>query len=48
MCEALEVSESGYYAWAARPDNPTEEWRAELVAAIEQIHADVKGRCLQV
>jgi transposase InsO family protein len=38
------VSASGYYAWAARPDSPTEEWRQELVAAIEEIHAAVKGR----
>jgi putative transposase len=38
------VSASGYYAWAARPDSPTEGWRQELVAAIEEIHAEVKGR----
>jgi putative transposase len=44
MCEALEVSASGYYAWASRPDSPTEEWRAELVGAIEAVHAEVKGR----
>jgi hypothetical protein len=44
MCEALEVSVSGYYAWAARPDSPTAQWRQGLVAAIEQIHAEVKGR----
>ncbi|VTU02508.1 transposase : Transposase OS=Cystobacter violaceus Cb vi76 GN=Q664_31950 PE=4 SV=1: HTH_21: rve [Gemmataceae bacterium] len=44
MCEALEVSVSGYYAWAARPDSPTEVWRRELVGAIEEIHAEVKGR----
>jgi transposase InsO family protein len=44
MCEALEVSVSGYYAWAARADSPTEQWRAELVEAIEEIHAQVKGR----
>ena len=31
MCEALEVSTSGYYAWATRADSPTQEWRAELV-----------------
>jgi transposase InsO family protein len=44
MCEALEVSASGYYAWAARPDSPTERWRRELVGAIEEIHAEVKQR----
>jgi putative transposase len=44
MCEALEVSVSGYYAWAARADSPTEVWRRELVDAIEEIHAEVKGR----
>ena len=44
MCEALEVSASGYYAWAARPDPPTEEWRRELVGAIEEIHAEVRQR----
>ena len=43
-CEALEVSVSGYYAWACRPDSPTEEWRQELVAAIEEVHGDVKQR----
>jgi transposase InsO family protein len=44
MCEALEVSASGYYAWAARPDSPTQEWRQELVGAIKEVHAEVKGR----
>jgi transposase InsO family protein len=44
MCEALEVSASGYYAWATRTDSPTQKWRAELVEAIEEIHAEVKQR----
>jgi putative transposase len=44
MCEALEVSASGYYAWARRPDSPTERWRQELVGAIEEVHAEVKHR----
>ena len=43
-CDALEVSASGYYAWATRPDSPTEERRQELVGAIEEIHAEVKQR----
>jgi transposase InsO family protein len=44
MCEALEVSASGYYAWAARTDSPTQRWRDELLGAIEEVHADVKQR----
>jgi putative transposase len=44
MCEALEVSASGYYAWAARPDSPTEQRRQELVGAIEEVHAGVRQR----
>jgi putative transposase len=44
MCEALEVSASGYYAWASRPDSPTETRRQELVGAIEEVHAEVKHR----
>lgn len=44
MCEALEVSASGYYAWISRPDSPTALWRQELVAAIQEIHRDVKQR----
>jgi transposase InsO family protein len=44
MCEALEVSASGYYAWASRPDSPTERWRQELVGAIEEVHAEVRQR----
>jgi len=39
MCEALEVSASGYYAWVARADSPAELRRQELVGAIEEIHA---------
>ena len=44
MCEASEVSASGYYARATRADSPTEAWRQELVGVIEEIHADVKQR----
>lgn len=38
------MSESGYHAWAARSPSPAEERRAGLVAAIEAVHAEVKGR----
>ena len=44
MCETLDVSASGYYAWANRSDSPTQQWRQELVEAIEEIHMDVKQR----
>jgi putative transposase len=43
-CDALEVSESGYYAWAGRVPSPAELRRGQLLAAIEQVQADVKGR----
>jgi putative transposase len=43
-CDALEVSESGYYAWAGRAPSPAELRRGQLVAAIEQVHAEVQGR----
>jgi putative transposase len=44
MCDALEVSESGYHAWAARAPSAGEQRRDTLVAAIRQIHAEVKAR----
>jgi transposase InsO family protein len=43
-CEALEVSESGYHAWAGRTPSPAQQRRDRLVAAIEQVHAEVRGR----
>jgi putative transposase len=43
-CDALDVSESGYHAWADRDPSPADRRRGELLAAIEQVHADVKGR----
>jgi transposase InsO family protein len=44
MCDALEVSASGYYAWASRADSPTEQRRQELAGAIAEVHAEVKHR----
>jgi transposase InsO family protein len=43
-CAALDVSESGYHAWAARPPSAAERRRDGLVAAMRAIHAEVKGR----
>jgi putative transposase len=44
MCEALEVSESGYHAWAVRPPSEVQERHAQLVAVITAVHAEVRGR----
>jgi transposase InsO family protein len=43
-CAALEVSEAGYHAGAGREPSPAERRRGELLAVIEQVHAEVKGR----
>ena len=44
MREALGVSASGYDARVARPGSVTDQWRQELVGAIEAAHAEVKQR----
>jgi putative transposase len=43
-CDALEVSESGYYAWVSRLPSEADQRRDQLVAAMEVIHAEVKKR----
>jgi putative transposase len=40
----MEASESGYHAWSAREPSQAERRRERLVAAIEEVHAEVKGR----
>jgi putative transposase len=44
LCEVLEVSAAGFYAWLERPDSPTEQRRQQLVAAMIDVHAEV-GHC---
>jgi transposase InsO family protein len=44
LCEALEVSPAGYYAWRGRPASAREERRDALRAEIEAIHEQVKQR----
>lgn len=39
MCEVLDVSESGYHAWRARPPSQHEREDDELLARIREIHA---------
>jgi len=38
MCDMLEVSASGYYAWVDRPPSARHERRAELVERIKDVH----------
>jgi putative transposase len=44
MCQTLEVSTAGYYAWCRRPVSAAQQRRDTLVAAIREIHVAVKGR----
>jgi putative transposase len=44
MCETLEVSPAGYYAWLKRPPSFQEQRRAALLVLIQGIHAEVKQR----
>jgi putative transposase len=40
MCEVLEVSRSGYYAWRNRPVSAQARRRDQLVARIQAVHTD--------
>lgn len=44
LCETLEVSTAGYYAWRQRPTSSQEQRRTALVAEIRAIHAETKAR----
>ena len=44
MCDALEVSASGYYAWIDRDESPTAVARLALAETIAGVHAEVRGR----
>ena len=44
MCDALEVSPAGYYAWLRRPPSFQEQRREALLGLIQGIHAEVKQR----
>ena len=43
LCEVLEVSRSGYYAWKQRPPGTKEVRRGELVARIRRVHRDSRA-----
>ena len=40
MCEVLEVSRSGYYAWHTRPPSEREMANQRLLEQIKNIHSD--------
>lgn len=40
MCEVLEVSRSGFYAWRSRPDSKRSKHHRELVTEMRRIHSD--------
>ncbi len=40
MCQILQVSRSGYYAWVDRPASPRQENRRRLIEQIRQVHAE--------
>jgi putative transposase len=44
LCETLEVSPAGYYAWRERPTSARQQRRDALVVEIRAIHAEVKAR----
>lgn len=44
MCQALDASTASYYAWRGRPASNAQRRRGTVLAAIEDIHVDVKGR----
>ena len=44
MCDTLEVSTAGYYAWRERPPSFAERRRDALVVLIRGVHSDVKAR----
>jgi putative transposase len=43
MCQVLEVSRSGYYAWSSRPPSARAVANAALVEEIRRVHAESDG-----
>ena len=44
LCETLEVSPAGYYAWRDRPASAQQQRRDTLLVEIRAVHAEVKAR----
>ncbi len=45
MCEVLEVSRSGFYAWRSRPESERSKHHRNLVDEMRRIHADRDMKC---
>jgi transposase InsO family protein len=43
MCEVLQVSRSGYYAWVNRPPSARQQRQEQLIERIRQVHQDSGG-----
>ena len=43
MCDTLQVSRSGFYAWRDRPASARLQRRQELLERIRRVHADSRG-----
>jgi putative transposase len=43
MCEQLEVSRSGFYAWAERPESARQQQDKQLAEEVAQAHRDSRG-----
>jgi putative transposase len=43
MCDVLEVSRAGYYAWLARPESPRAARMAELSRRVAEAHRESRG-----
>ena len=44
LCETLEVSPAGYYAWRGRPASVQEQRRDALLVEIRAVHTEFKTR----
>ena len=44
MCNVLDVSRAGYYAWRSRPESMRSAENRELLEDIQQVHCDNRGR----
>jgi putative transposase len=44
LCAVLSVSRSGYYAWRTRPESCRAHTDRALLAAIQRVHAQTRGR----